>query len=477
MKKNKAFTLIELLAIIVILAIIAVITVPIILNIIENSKMGAATDSAYGYKDSVNKWYVSKLQDDNSYTLNGDYTVSDGKFNNIEIPLSGTKPSNGNLHYTNNSLDGGCLTIGDYKVTFKRDGSIESTEKGNCNSSDVALSCSSDEYLVYNYRVIDHNACVAYISDFWDCGTDEGCIEAVSDYCAGLPIDGFTLPDAINNKFLNYSDVEDFVEKTTIDSWCKPKSEECFAFIDNGDGTATLTNYLCGADVTFIPDSPGSNSGHYEYNTEGKILDVNIPSQFTVKNGKLTVTAIDNSAFEENQLTSVTIPNSITSIGTSAFSYNQLTSVTIPDSVTSIDAYAFYRNQLTSVTIPNNITSISRGAFSSNNLTSVTIPNNVTSIGESAFWNNNLTYIVIPNSVTTIGQDALKKYPVEGANAGGGNLNLTTIYNNTGFDWKSIVGSTTNATFETGIINNSTGNVTVTTGYPSETPSDPINTD
>ena len=44
--KFNAFTLIELLAIIVILAIIAVITVPVILNIIENSKMGAAKDSA-----------------------------------------------------------------------------------------------------------------------------------------------------------------------------------------------------------------------------------------------------------------------------------------------------------------------------------------------------------------------------------------------------------------------------------------------
>ena len=38
--KLNAFTLIELLAIIVILAIIAVITVPIILNIIDNSRRG-----------------------------------------------------------------------------------------------------------------------------------------------------------------------------------------------------------------------------------------------------------------------------------------------------------------------------------------------------------------------------------------------------------------------------------------------------
>ena len=53
MKKNKGFTLIELLAIIVILAIIAVITVPIVLDIIEKSRKGAAFDSVYGITDTA----------------------------------------------------------------------------------------------------------------------------------------------------------------------------------------------------------------------------------------------------------------------------------------------------------------------------------------------------------------------------------------------------------------------------------------
>ena len=41
MKKNKAFTLIELLAVIVILAIIALIATPIILGIVEDVKNDA----------------------------------------------------------------------------------------------------------------------------------------------------------------------------------------------------------------------------------------------------------------------------------------------------------------------------------------------------------------------------------------------------------------------------------------------------
>jgi type IV pilus assembly protein PilA len=137
MKKNKGFTLIELLAIIVILAIIAVITVPIILNIIENSRKGAAQDSAYGYKDAVDKYYVTELSTNHNLKLEGTYTVTNGVLNgtgitNKTIPISGTTPSSGSLTYENNVLKTGCLTIGDYAVTFNADGTT-SLEKGECS--------------------------------------------------------------------------------------------------------------------------------------------------------------------------------------------------------------------------------------------------------------------------------------------------------------------------------------------------------
>jgi len=119
-----------------------------------------------------------------------------------------------------------------------------------------------------------------------------------------------------------------------------------------------------------------------------------------------SVTSIENSAFADNQLTSVTIGNSVTSIGNWAFSTNKLTSVTIPNSVTTIGEYAFYKNQLTSVIIGNSVTSIGDSAFCKNQLTSITIPNSVISIGKDAFWDNKLTSVTIPNSVTSIGKGA-----------------------------------------------------------------------
>jgi len=134
MKNKKGFTLIELLAIIVILAIIAVITVPIILNIIENSKMGAATDSAYGFKDAVNKAYVTKLSGDSDYSIADDtYTVEELK-TQIGLSLSGKEPaSNSWVTIEKNNVKTGCLQYDEFKVELS-DGKVSNTEKGECSS-------------------------------------------------------------------------------------------------------------------------------------------------------------------------------------------------------------------------------------------------------------------------------------------------------------------------------------------------------
>jgi len=136
MKNRKGFTLIELLAIIVILTLIAVIITPIILGIIEDSKISAATDSAYGYKEAVGKYYASMLSQNHDFMLDGEYTIgnngsiSDGE-STYNILVSGTIPNSGYLNISKGTVVSGCIQINEFAVTIE-DKKVSSTTKGNC---------------------------------------------------------------------------------------------------------------------------------------------------------------------------------------------------------------------------------------------------------------------------------------------------------------------------------------------------------
>ena len=128
---KKGFTLIELLAIIVILAIIAVITVPIILGIIDEAKQKSATNSAYGYKDAINKLYATKLLNNNDYKMTDKvYTVSE--LNTEGINVSGKEPDDNSwIEIENNEVKSGCLQFDEYKVDITN-GNVGSGTKGEC---------------------------------------------------------------------------------------------------------------------------------------------------------------------------------------------------------------------------------------------------------------------------------------------------------------------------------------------------------
>ena len=130
MKKKNGFTLIELLAILVILAIIAVITIPKINKVINESKQNAARNSAYGYKDAVEKWQTSQFEVEDIY-LDGNYTVSNGKLDNYTIPITGSAPSSGYLTYEDDDLISGCLVINGYEAIYQN-GKFTSSGKGDC---------------------------------------------------------------------------------------------------------------------------------------------------------------------------------------------------------------------------------------------------------------------------------------------------------------------------------------------------------
>ena len=152
---------------------------------------------------------------------------------------------------------------------------------------------------------------------------------------------------------------------------------------------------------------------------------------YTVLEG---TSAIDESAFEDARVATVTMPSTLRTIGSRAFDNSELTSLTLPDGFESAGAWAFANmGNLTTVdlggftTLPDGafiyaknlrevnfrsdlgrLTTISQDAFTGAALTSLTLPDSVTSIGSSSFSNNtSLTEVHVGAGLSTIGNAAL----------------------------------------------------------------------
>lgn len=136
MKKNtKGFTLIELLAVIVILAIIALIATPIVLNLINTARKGAAARSAEGIREALGKQFFANQVEHPDATITAEtFTFTENAENNKAIAvydttmgkiIDGKLPAGGKVSI---SVDGEVTTvealkIDGYNCTFNATGS------------------------------------------------------------------------------------------------------------------------------------------------------------------------------------------------------------------------------------------------------------------------------------------------------------------------------------------------------------------
>ncbi|MDA8973416.1 leucine-rich repeat protein [Akkermansiaceae bacterium] len=214
------------------------------------------------------------------------------------------------------------------------------------------------------------------------------------DSCTNLTT--ITLPDAITNigqnAFINTEISYDHIDN--IFNFLISRSGQVAYLIDgsNASGAVNIPSSINSAPIALI-----ANSAFYNCDN---LTNITIPD---------SVTNIGHYAFKGcPSLTSITIPDSVTNIGQGTFEdCSDLTTITIPGSVTSIGRYSFKAcTSLTSIVIPDSVTSIEQGAFQDcRSLITITIPDSVTSIGQGTFQDcSDLATITIPDSVTSIGQ-------------------------------------------------------------------------
>lgn len=155
---------------------------------------------------------------------------------------------------------------------------------------------------------------------------------------------------------------------------------------------ASLTSYGKGAFATCpLLSSINVEAGNTHFVSEGGVLfNANKTILYQYPIGKK-----DNS---------YQIPSTVVTIASYGFCESEnLTSITIPNSVTKIEDYSFMKLNMSTIELPSNLTHIGEHCFSFSNLVSIVIPNNVTYLGPNAFAVcQNLEEITLSEKITTI---------------------------------------------------------------------------
>lgn len=139
---------------------------------------------------------------------------------------------------------------------------------------------------------------------------------------------------------------------------------------------------------------------------KGTATDVVIPSGFSI-------TTIGSFAFQNTNITSITLPEGITTIESYAFNdASMLQSITLPSTLVSIGSGAFQNcTNLQSISIPGSVNKIESNTFEGCiNLKKATIGSGTTIIDYWAFYNCvRLSEITLPSTLQTLGSGAFRK--------------------------------------------------------------------
>ena len=143
--KRKGFTLVELLAVIVVLAVISIITIPMIGNVIEESKKKALEQSVNGLVEAA-RYY--SIENDGTYEFLFDENKKGETINGKKLSYNGSINAEGKLYLDNNGNISICV-YNDKYYAYKNYNSgivIGNRSEDNC---DIGYDVISNKYIAF----------------------------------------------------------------------------------------------------------------------------------------------------------------------------------------------------------------------------------------------------------------------------------------------------------------------------------------
>ncbi len=206
---KKAFTLIELLAVIVILGILALIVTPILINVVKDSNEKSYKLSADGYISAVNDYILSN-QLDGKKVENGKYNIK-----NLDVKISGKAPSKGSVEIYDEKINNAQLCYDTYLLKY--DGrEVTLTEKGCEKEATVNLAIGEKKYdnvtkddIETEFNISDD------ISDMTNIVCNNGVTISMNDNTLKLSDvykdTNCTMSRSINDTFNNLDDTKNYI--------------------------------------------------------------------------------------------------------------------------------------------------------------------------------------------------------------------------------------------------------------------------
>ena len=374
---KKGFTLAELLAVIAVIGFISLLLIPKAFELIDQSK-NKAYERETGLIENAAKQYFVKNSYDVTFDANG---VADVMLS--EIINSGLINSVVNNPKTGESFD---LSATGANVRITKTG-----EK-------------------YSYRFYENLMPITTSEDCFFFNAGSQTITGYDTACSANVI----MPAEINGvRVLHIAD-EAFIMSSTLALTGIDLSNAIYLetigyrafYVDGGYYTSSVTSLNLNnlTNLITINEDAFANlalTGTLDLSDSINLVTIgnysfggNYYGTVTLPTGNLET--IDDYAFEDNQIVSRDIPNTVTYIGESAFESNSLTSLSLTGALITVGDYAFSDNFIATLQLPNSLEVIGEHAFSHNLLTSITIPASVEEIRWRAFSNNMITTINMP---------------------------------------------------------------------------------